>query len=406
MICRYIVQCPGCNAKILLRISVGIDLEQPFYYVCGRCNAATRGKLLIWYEPRPGGKLELEAGKVLKENENPNQVITLHPDLPSKAEARDMREPGGSPFLMHFNILGNRFYEFEMRLRIFREVADRDWVNVRRWIGYYLDENWEQFDQERMRLLGKSREQLLQEWQRHDVIHRALDIMFMPLCLKPYYPIMKEEWCEVFSLAAKKPAKLKAFVRESVESGEIRNRQRDIFHCLELFIENRSGILPGLAADMYPAGQRAALRELRLFREEFPQLRDLYIATFEICHHALKFVMGIINIVNRGSPDDFGPKGPRGLGAFEKLANSQKAALLTSLPEWKKRWGDLLNRRIRNVIGHHSVRHDLPSGLLVLRDGSQITYLEFVVMTLRLVQPILLTANILKTFYVAFTLDK
>ena len=405
MIWRYAVQCPGCKAKIVLRIGIGFDVVQPFYFVCARCNAATRGKQIIRYKPTPGTRLELEAGKLLNDDENPNQVITLHPDFPARAESKDMIEPDGSPFLMHHKILGDRFLEFNIRLKRFREVADKDWTSIRRWIGYYIDENWQQFDQERKQLLGKTWKDPWQEWQRHDIIHRALDVMSASLWLRPYYPNMKADWCKAFNLATKKSTELKEFVRESVESGLIRSRQRDVFHCLELFMDNRSGILPGLAAEMYPTGEQAAISELRLFRDEFPQLRDTYIATFEACHNILRFVFGIVNIAHRGSPEDFGSEGPASLLEFEKLVNAQKAALLTPLPEWEKSWGVVLDRRIRNAIGHHSVRHDLPSGMLVLQDGSQIPYLEFVVKTFRLIHPILMAANVLKTICIAFALN-
>ena len=405
MIWRYAVQCPGCGAKIVLRVGIGLDDVQPFYFICDDCKAVTRGKQIITYEPRPSARLELDAGKLLDDDKNPNQVITLHPDLPAKSESKDLREPGGSPFLMHHKILGDRFLEFNTRLKTFHYSNQRDWVRLRRWIGYYLADNRQQFDQEGKCLLKGKLQCQWQDRERHDIIHRFLDLMCAPLWLHPYYPDMKADWCKIFNLSIRHSTTLKKFVCESIESGIIRSSQKDVFHCLELFMENRSGILPGLAAEMYPAGERAAIIELRLFRDEFPQLRDVYIATFEACHNILKFVLGIINIAYRGSPNNFGTKHPKNLDAFDKLSSGQKVTFLTSLPTWDKNWGLILDRHVRNAIGHHSVRHDLVSGMLVLRDGSQLPYLEFVMKTLRLIHPILLSANAMKTFCVAYILN-
>jgi hypothetical protein len=186
MIIRQVVECPGCRAKIVLRISVGYDLEQPFYFVCSRCNAATRAKQIIWYNPQPGNRLELEAGRLLDNDENPDQIITLHPDLPAKAEAQGMMEPGGSPFLMLHSILGDKFENFMTRLHILNTSVE-NWTELRRWIGYYNDRNWPQFDIESERILGKAKDQAFEEWQRHDLIHRTLDEIFAPLWTHPYY---------------------------------------------------------------------------------------------------------------------------------------------------------------------------------------------------------------------------
>jgi len=139
MIFRYIVLCPGCKAKIRLRLSVGLDNEQPFYFVCNRCKAATRGKQVIWYEPQPGARLELEDGEQIDNDDNIDQVFNIHPDLPSKEKAAEMWDEGGSPFIMHHQLLGERFSEFNHRHKIFREVSDKDWFKARRWLGYYVD---------------------------------------------------------------------------------------------------------------------------------------------------------------------------------------------------------------------------------------------------------------------------
>ena len=156
MISRFYVGCPGCSSKILLRLSVGRDTEQPFYYVCNKCNLATRGKLVIWYTPSPGGKLELEDGQEIGMVENPDQVINIHPDLPAIPGAKEMSSLGGSPFLMHHQLLKDKFEEFLQRLNSFREGIDTNWKSVRRMIGYYLDRNWEQFDNQGERILKEN----------------------------------------------------------------------------------------------------------------------------------------------------------------------------------------------------------------------------------------------------------
>jgi len=404
MISRYCVECPGCESKILLRISVGRDLEQPFYYVCKKCNAATRGKQIIWYKPSPGNKIEIEDGKLLPYTEKTDQVISIHPDLPAIPDAKDMNELGGSPFLMHHQLLGNRLEEFLKRLGMFRDIIDSDWKAIHRLITYYLDRNWEQFDIQGKKLIDENWPSVKSEMQRHDILHRFLDILCAPLWIKSYYPEMKEDWNLTFNEAIKKrPKELELYLELVKESQELPELQRSLFHCLELYINNKSGLLPGLAVEMYQDGLNDKNR-LRLFRDEFPLLRDVYISSFEACHKTLNYIIGVLNIVYRGNYNSFINGDPKNLNKFAKLPNARKAQFLSELPMWSKYWSVLLNRPIRNAIGHHSVRHDLPSGMLLLKGDEKLPYLEFVIMSLRLIHPILACCNAVKIFLIAFSI--
>jgi len=401
MITRYYVACPGCDSTILLRLSVGLEREQPFYFVCRNCNAATRGKLVIWYEPCPGGKLELEAGTVIDGVVPHDQVVNIHPSFPSIPEAGEIWEEGGSPFLMHQKLLGDRFSEVNSRLNTFCQAKDKDWPKLRRLIGYYIDRNWKPFDDEGRRIFEEEWPRIADDWHRHDIIHKLLDVFLLPLCVNRYYLDMKIEWCT--SSIFKHPSKiLFSFVSECVESGELRSAQRDIFHCLEQFVENTGGLLPGLSVLLYDGKNRPS--NLRLFRDDFPRLRDLYVATFETCHHLLRYPLATINIQERKNAGDFGVGRKKSLGAFDKLKNAKKAEYLDCLPVWQAYWPIVLDRNLRNLISHHEIRHDLPSGKLVV-PGEEIPYSDFVSKCILLIHPILAMANALKTLLVAHCLQ-
>ncbi len=84
MIIRYQLKCAGCNSKIVLRVQIGIDSILPFYFVCQKCGAPTRGVLKIDYEQDPPTTtLTLDDTKLIDTYwENPEQTITIAPDLP------------------------------------------------------------------------------------------------------------------------------------------------------------------------------------------------------------------------------------------------------------------------------------------------------------------------------------
>lgn len=404
MICRYLVECPGCNTPIMLRVSVGLDIEQPFYFVCEKCNASTRGKQVIAYQPVPKAWLELEEAKLLEVEVEAEQVINIHPDLPSICDAKEMWDKGGSPYFMQRELLGKRFDEFYKRLKEFRGGCESDWLKLKRWLGYYVSSKWQEYDAEGKKIFEETWPSPSEEWMRHDFVHKALDHFFAPLWVEYYYVGMKEEWCGLFSSKNKTGETIQKFVDDSVSSGEIAAAQRDVFHCLELFVANRSALLPALPALMY-AG-KDAVKDLRLFRDDFPKLRDLYVTTFETCHKNLRYVLAVVNAIERGDVENFDSPKVKTMAKFDKLPNAQKAKLLSSMPVWGRDWAIVLDRELRNAMAHHSIRHDLASGTLVDEEGDSIPYLEFVMKSLNLIHPILLMANVLKTLRVMNSMYK
>ena len=91
MIYRIFVDCPGCKSSIALRLQAGIDSQQPFYFVCQKCGAPTRGALNIDYETNPPKiSFELEDIQRIRDYiEEPEQTITIAPDLPCLVTPND-----------------------------------------------------------------------------------------------------------------------------------------------------------------------------------------------------------------------------------------------------------------------------------------------------------------------------
>lgn len=295
--------------------------------------------------------------------------------------------------------------EMQQRVAMFRNIARADWPKIRRFIGYYQSSNWAQFDAEGARLLGSTWPAPDSEWQRHDVLHRALELFFLPLWLEPVYAELKQEFHDVFGRACRSP-ECARLAQECVSSGEIREKQRDIFRCMELFVTHSSLLLPALPIEYYPKEDKALFSKLRLYRDDFHILRDLYISTFEACHHVLRYVVGILNIANRGSAESFNVGGPKSLKAFEKLVNADKVKHLSEMNRWSAVWPSLFDRHLRNAIGHHTIRHDLATGALVSNDGASIPYVEFVTKALRLIHGILAATDVLKMYFITVTIAK
>jgi hypothetical protein len=100
---------------------------------------------------------------------------------------------------------------------------------------------------------------------------------------------------------------------------------------------------------------------------EYPQV-------YEACFRALPFAMRIMNTQHRGNPNSFGPvpslliennaktKSPTSLRDYAALPNATKPVWFQDWPAWSFIVSQLLNKDIRNTIGHGSAKHEVLTG--------------------------------------------
>lgn len=385
---------------------MGQDQRQPFFYVCGHCRAATKGTLIS--EGGASTRVDLEAGRVLDSYEGCTQIIHINPELPSVPDAEDLTKVGGSAFLFHVQVLGgDKTMFFQRGVLKFETFVSGGWPPLKRLTAYYLNRDWQHFD-EGARQLVEHPPVLADERQRDDIIHRIYDEAFIPLLAlgPPHYPEMKKEWNDLWDGNGPHFKSLIAYAAREAKTDAFNQLQRDLFHLLEQFTDLRRTVQAGLLLDMYPAGKEASRANLRLFRDDFPALRDFYIQTFEQCHRGLRYVIGALNASLRGSEDSFPawPSKPSGkvkdpltsLDQISDLVSANKRIWVQLLPGWNGRWDEFFDRGIRNDIGHASVRHRLADGVLERNEKPSLPYLDFVRIAARAGSPILAMLNVLK----------
>ena len=413
-IVRYAVECPGCKVGLTLRLAVGLDERQSFFIVCPKCSAATRGALL-W---RGGIQTELEIsdGRLLDTYRDCQFTININPEYPSVPDAARLNQPGGSAFLMFVSLLGpDRMAAFQRATHQLRSVIANDWAALQRLTTYYLKRDWAHFDSTLEGLIPSEAPRPTQEWHRDDAIHKLYDYLLGPLWVldeERLYLEMKLAWNSLWDPSCANLAAMIAFAKAEVETQLFRDVQRDLFSNIERYVGQVSALLPGLLCNILPPQHQAKVDEFRLFRDEFELLRDLYIQTFESCHKALRWVIGVANIEAHGNPDVFAApptapelakKIPKNLAAFGKLVSADKRKWLAVLPEWEQRWDVVFDRHIRNDIGHASAHHELATGLILRENRPPLPYTRFVARMQRSIHGLLATASALKIlrFYAA-----
>ena len=415
MIIRYAISCPGCEEEILVRLSVYPCDGVRFYFPCPTCKIPITGSMR--------GEQDIEALRVqfddckeikVDSKKNYTSVVTVAPDIPLKLTARNLMEVGGAPSAMILRIAGANTELVLRRLSMFHQARSALWPKVRRFYEYYMQEQWDRFA-----IAGKVAVDA--EFIDPGTVHgreseayRALSTCTLASVTEPFGEMLDEVISHMEAIF--ESTAFREFAVESVSSGALQHEQRRIWDCVCLLMKiSEMWLLPGILWDLADEDSAVSLEELSLSRDEFHRLRDAYISCFEACCKALAYVMAFINTSIRGTPQEFPPDVPSALRAhgrqtpprsfaqFKRFSNFEKLAYVHEWPILGNGLNQILNSKLRNSLGHNSVRHDLRTDSIVTDDEVLMSYFEFTATVYRLNTALHILMNILHSVRMAST---
>ncbi|MFE6860434.1 hypothetical protein [Nocardia sp. NPDC057668] len=333
-------------------------------------------------------KVEFEATQ-LADDANHEMVVTVDPNVPSRYQSVTFDGLGSGPSLTLLMLAGNdRIQDLMMCLSRGNYAAENLWPQARRLYEYYLEGDWVRFNKIAEEFFGD-------EWTRGETTHERASVAHH--AVGTALANMIDDHHEASSIfmrrflrkhmAAIQNDRYRAFAVAESESGRISALQRSLLDVTDHFVQRFECWTMGVLGRVIPDGNREALADLRLFRDEFDILRDLYQQGFEIACKFLRYLVAVQNVIKRGDPELFGidvPAGlsrknnPTGIDSFEKMANADKLHYISAVPGWEG-WASLLSNKTRNDIGHATARHDLRRGLIVSSENpAGIPYIDMV----------------------------
>lgn len=392
MVTNISISCPGCADGLRVRIAVGHEDVQRFYVVCPRCGSALRCRLRT--DPDEGVLIGLDVddrpATQLEWVESP--VVNVFTDLPIDPAALSMEQPGGSPFLMHMQLLGDPFHAWLSNRGTFEGLARESWRDVTRWWGFYVRRDWPRFDHH-------AREYWRDDWpdsptalHRHDAIHRALEVIFAHVFVNSGYldwkvaviaPRQDMDWKAAVAFA-------KAWVHD-----ELAKAQSDLFDVLDQFVQQRWNWYPGLLVGLYERLGVPFDPSWRITRDDFSDLRDLFGVTFERSHHYLPVLMSFDNALRVSDPNLYPDGQVRTRPSLHRARAVDREKVMALYGDWGAEIVGALDRHLRNAIAHSTARHDLPTGRIVA-PKLDLSYPEFVSKVADAIQVPLLLLQVLK----------
>lgn len=386
MILRTGVSCPGCAKPVAVRVAISPSAGTPFYFPCPLCQTIVTGEMRAQLPDNP--QVTFHNAEKLTGLDEVEAVVTLDPNMPLRRDTWNIAEKGGAPAATLIGLLRENnmelFIKTSERFRSFREHV---WPKYQRWYEFYLQGQWIHFDRVTREQYGDSWSEPRSQGDRDSYAYRALSLS-LAMC-RTSLDLMNDSFFDDVSAkleVALEVEEYKAYVR--VVATETDQDQKRLWDCIRLFMRMSDSWLPGLIFDLVSDNSRVNPSDLHLCRDEFHQLRDMYISCFEACCKTLVYLVELQNTVARGRPDAFTTQLPAALQGtnkrppttrrqYEKLTNHDKLCYLEEWPTLSSRMSSILDNKLRNALGHNSIRHDLHSGDIVDDADFRLPYFEF-----------------------------
>jgi len=123
-------------------------------------------------------------------------------------------------------------------------------------------------------------------------------------------------------------------------------------------------LVVGLAYEHLTDAAKAHIEEFQVFRDDFDELKPLYVDAFELASRGLAYAGAINNLAVRGDSSQWPDGKTRSLQAVLDMTAHQREFIAGDLGAAALLYAGI-NRNTRNDIGHRSVHYDFVTGCLV-----------------------------------------
>jgi len=307
--------------------------------------------------------------------------VNLYTDLPAhnSIQGKGLDQAGSAWLQLGMFMVEEAYAGFVQSKNAMHWQREHVFPMIRRAAAQYKLCNWISIRNQ----LGDAAEQVdknLADMHPAYVFSRFADMLFIPILDATTKTACGQEILDCLANARNRdPHAYKQLLNDMVNSqGFPEARVRCVDTCLRLF-DAFDAILVALATEGFTTGWRGRLNEFRVFRDDFDNLKAIYVDVFESMNQLLLWIGMLLNLGNRGAVNSWAPSSPKANATFSQAAKWRavdREFIISEMPQCEALLTKA-SRDFRNKVGHYGVRLDVVSGDLVFSDNSRQGLLEF-----------------------------
>lgn len=371
---RYLLRCKSCGEKAVVRIGVGTVEYGKFVYPCPYCGGAIHGVFRIDFQT-PDAHLEtVDAERLPTTGANLENLkaVTVYTDIPvhHSIAGRPLAE-GGSAFMSLMKFMGqDSFAVYMTRAHLLQAARVQVLPILRRAQGFYTARSLD-----RLRgLLSRALDSTVED--PNEAIRELFGMLYAPIQFRTGPLGWLDEIGHIFTDSIAKGQACRETLKQVFEKGSFRHFRKQALAATLKSFEKSDALLPPLAFEYFAPAYSSRWSDFRIFRDDFEDLKVLYVDIFELASRGLAYLGVFLNLTRRNDPWTWADGKNRTIQKALGLTAIEREFVLDETPRLKTLYGNI-RRHVRNDIGHYHLYHDVAMGDLVDEEGRRTNFLRF-----------------------------
>ena len=361
--------CDTCAEDIDCRIGYSNRDVQPLSFACPHCEALICITLEITHAP--DSHFEFSGVKLLEDHQygrfdGRNPFVDLHLDFPVWFGEYVM---GMTPYMVAMQKISVAGTDSGERFMLMRRHGDRvDQLNFFRTKANEIKTILKLYSGKNKQLFKKRVEQFIEAdlgpsllpQDINAALYTFVSFVFLPFVnFREVSQLVDNFTHRVMALSSNQGPEFDAFVDYIIETGFLKNLQKD---CLDLYPEIYEAELPlrpALFLDLIEGYERNKIAA-RVSTKDFVAYKDLYKDLSEVFGRQLVIVAGINNIIHRNGHNNFAkPKDGAALSSLDKFADKTLSDKFKYLDDcWYPFDRSVVDAGARNAIAHYVAEYN------------------------------------------------
>lgn len=355
MVDRNTLECEACRTRIVTRTAIGHGDSQVHSFPCPECGVGITYKVLLdqrnaglEYDPNP------DNARWIDSEEGAQHEVTFDAELLLPRYA--LTTPYLTPFIAATGFLRD-IATFQRQEAIRLHWRKNIWPITRRLPIHYQNENLELFEADARKI-----EQKPEDGSTLAMLALLRRVYDLPFGWMLYSDGERRSRIQQRVALARSisPQLIGDLARQYLQSGRIVELWRQLQEFHNSFVCDFPYLSPLLQAKLYWRESPTDLTPYVVCDKRFPELKPLYIDSFETLARLSVVAIGLETIIHHSSLEIPTKRTSLDLWSFENLANANKPDHLRKYPI-DDLFSPHLDTTLRNGIGHNAARYDAAS---------------------------------------------